>query len=257
MSNQTIPELAAMTWMEARDALRLHPIGLLPIGAIEAHGPHLPLDSDVIIASAMAHAGGRMLHQRGLPSIVLPAISYSVSFAGACFPGTTPVTSASLESYLHDLLSLHATQGYRAICLCNAHLEPAHVQTIERVARSVTQTTGIPVVFPDQRLEPWASRLGDEFSGGSRHAGMYETSIVMATKPDAVRRVHLEELEPVWIDLPAALKAGARDFAEAGAELGYFGDPAQSSETHGQALLEILGTMIAERSLEAITGAGS
>lgn len=249
------PNIEELTWVEARDILALNPIGLLPVGAIEAHGPHLPLDTDVIIARGMAASAGAAIRLSGIPSAVLPPVSYSVSYAGACFPGTTPVTSDSLTSYLSDLLSHSAIQGYRTICVCNAHLEPAHFQAVaEAVARS-SAAASIPIVLPDVRSDAWAARLGEEFQRGSRHAGRYETSIVMALRPDAVRRAFLEELDPVWIDLPAALRAGARDFAEAGAEQGYFGDPRSATPEYGHELLEALGEMVRDHVLEALAHA--
>lgn len=252
MPNSITPELASMSWNEAKDILALAPVGLLPIGAIEAHGPHLPLDTDVIIAEAMAHAGASAIRNAGIPAVVLPVISYSVSFAGACFPGTTPVSQPALGSYLFDILSHFAAQNFRTICICNAHLEPAHVEIVSQTAERVAIETGTPVEFPDQRMEPWATRLGEEFAAGARHAGKYETSIVLAARPERVRRTHMEELKAVWIDLPAALKAGARNFAEAGATQGYFGDPAASSEEHGNVLLETLGEMIRERTMQVL-----
>jgi creatinine amidohydrolase len=253
MSLAQTSELASMSWNEVRDILALEPVGLLPIGAIEAHGPHLPLNTDVIIANAMAHAGGNAIRRTGLPAVILPSISYSVSFAGACFSGTIPVSQNSLRCYLTDVLGHFVRQSFRAICICNAHLEPAHVEVIGQVVEHTTEIATRPIVFPDQRLEPWASRLSEEFAGGSRHAGRYETSIVLAAEPERVRRTQMEELEPVWIDLPAALRAGARDFAEAGATHGYFGDPASSSREHGLELLSILGEMIREQTMQAIT----
>jgi creatinine amidohydrolase/Fe(II)-dependent formamide hydrolase-like protein len=53
-------------------------------------------------------------------------------------------------------------------------------------------------------------------------------------------------LQPVWVDLPAALRAGARSFAEAGSPLAYFGDPARSSREEGEHLYEALATIIAD-----------
>ena len=54
-----------MTWEEARDAAGPGSVAILPVGAIEAHGPHLPLETDVIIAQAMARAGAERLAARG------------------------------------------------------------------------------------------------------------------------------------------------------------------------------------------------
>jgi creatinine amidohydrolase len=252
MQNYHPPLLEQLTWTEARELLALNPVGLLPIGAIEAHGPHLPLNTDVIIANGMARRGGAKLYESGFPSIILPAISYSVSFVGACFSGTTPVPIASFTSYLTGLLVSHAQQGYRAICICNAHLEPAHVSAVHSAVNVASGSSNTPVVFPDKRDPQWAQNLGEEFQRGSRHAGQYETSIILAESPGSVRRSALEELEPVWIDLPAALREGAENFAEAGAIHGYFGDPRSASPEFGEELLEHLGCMIRESVLRVL-----
>jgi creatinine amidohydrolase len=246
------PFLEYLTWKEAADLLRLEPVGLWPIGAIEAHGPHLPLNTDVVIATAMARRASSMIYASGIPAVVLPSISYSVSFAGACFSGTSPVTRESFAAYLTSVIEELMGQGFRAISICNAHLEPAHVSTIESVVSSVNRTSQIPILFTDQRQEPWAGRLGEEFERGARHAGQYETSIVLAEAPGLVRREHLEEMEPVWIDLPAALRAGATNFAEAGATQGYFGNPKLASAGHGDELLDTLGEMIRDGVIAAL-----
>ena len=243
--------LADLTWTEARDVMSKRPIGLLPIGAIEAHGPHLPLNSDVIIACATAERALARIDDLAVPALTLPPISYSVSFVGTSFVGTTPVSPDSFEGYLTDILIEHARQGYRAIVCCNAHLEPAHVERVTQACRNASQRSGIPILFPDQRVEPYVSLLSDEFRAGARHAGGYETSIVMAARPEAVRTHLLPELEPVWIDLPARLRDGARTFAEAGATLGYFGSPATSSVEEGHRMLDALAEIVMMRLYDA------
>jgi len=251
-SDDRIPHLANLTWTEAEALLAQQPIGLLPIGAIEAHGPHLPLDSDVIIATATAERAATRLQEHRIPAVILPPIMYSVSFVGTSFPGTTPVEPDPFEQYLACVLTSHASQGYRAIVCCNAHLEPAHVERVTRATQTATQQSGIPVLFPDQRIEPYVSLLSEEFRAGARHAGGYETSIILAARPDAVRLDQMSTLDPVWIDLPAKLRAGARTFAEAGATLGYFGDPAKSTTEEGHRMLDAL----AETVMMVLTAAG-
>lgn len=243
-SNDAVLCLAEMSWIEARDYLSTRPVGLLPIGAIEAHGPHLPLDTDVIIAAATAERVATRLRSLRVPALVLPPVPYSVSFVGTSFPGTTPVDPDPFEQYLTSVLTQHARQGYRAIVCCNAHLEPAHVERVARSSVTAGERSGIPILFPDQRVEPWVALLSDEFRAGARHAGGYETSIVMAAQPDAVRVEQLLSLDPVWIDLPARLKAGARTFYEAGATLGYFGDPATSTAEEGHRMLDALAEIV-------------
>ena len=100
--------------------------------------------------------------------------------------------------------------------------------------------TGKPVAFPDHRVPPYSLRLSAEFQAGMRHAGDYETSILLAARPDVVRAEFLSGLTPVMIDLPARLKAGARTFADAGGDLGYFGNPAAATATEGEKMLDAL-----------------
>src|SRR5438105_1918182 len=81
-----VHELAQLTWEEVRDLDREHTLVVLPVGAIEAHGPHLPLDTDVVIATAMARAGARKLADRDRAVLILPALAYTAASFGAAVP---------------------------------------------------------------------------------------------------------------------------------------------------------------------------
>ncbi len=250
--SEDIRELAGLTWQEAETTLRRHPVALLPIGATEAHGPHLPLDTDVIIAVEMARRGGHYLAAADVPVLILPAIPYGVSFVGTCFGGTTPIADEPFEGYLTSLLHNIAIQGFRAVCVCNAHLEPAHVNAIQRASMNAADSSGVPIVAPDKRQERWAARLSEEFRRGARHAGGYETSLLLAAAPEVVRWDLAEPLPPVWVDLPARLSAGAKTFAEAGGKLGYFGEPATATAEEGERLFEALGTIVRDAVIEVL-----
>src|SRR5438477_13146180 len=84
----TVLELSAMTWEEVRDLDRAKAVAILPAGAVEAHGPHLPLGTDVIIAEAMARAGAERLSARGLEVVMLPALTFAPAPFAAAFAGT-------------------------------------------------------------------------------------------------------------------------------------------------------------------------
>ena len=83
--------LAELTWPEARDAFAAGAVAILPVGATEAHGPHLPLDTDVRIAVGAADRTAARLAAEGTPALVLPPLAYGVSFVGTSFAGTLPV----------------------------------------------------------------------------------------------------------------------------------------------------------------------
>jgi creatinine amidohydrolase len=75
-----IRELAEMTWEEVRDLARGKAVAILPVGAVEAHGPHLPLGTDVIIAQAMARSGAARIEAQGMPAVILPPVSFTAAF---------------------------------------------------------------------------------------------------------------------------------------------------------------------------------
>lgn len=243
--------IASLTWTEAAESIASDSIVLLPIGAIEAHGPHLALDTDVIIAQAAARSAAHQFAAIGRDVWIAPPISYGVSFVGATFPGTTPVAADAFRGYLDWVLRGLSAIGGSDVIVVNAHLEPAHVAAILDSCEAISRETGRTIHAVDHRQSRWAERLGAEFAGGSRHAGSYETSIVLAASPEAARIDRLAELPPVWIDLPDRLRSGARTFAEAGGTEAYFGNPAVSSVEEGARLIEILGQIILESYLQA------
>lgn len=234
--------LAEMTWPEARDAFAAGAVAFLPIGATEAHGPHLPLDTDVHIAVGAADRAAALLASEGTPALVLPPLTYGVSFIGTSFAGTLPLTSETMRALVRDVLVGLDRYGCTAAVIVNSHLEPAHADALRAgLSAAETETVGrLRAVFPDLREERWAALLSDEFRRGARHAGAYETALMLAQAPETVREDERRELPPVWIDLPARIRAGASTFAAAGATMGYFGDPAVATTAEGVALFDIL-----------------
>ena len=237
-------ELASLTWPEAEAALTAASVVLLPVGAIEAHGPHLPLDTAVVSATETARRAASLLAARGLPVLIAPPLAYGVSYVGACFPGTTPAPPEVVAGLVASVLIELARWGPRRLAVVNAHLEPAHVAALRDGVVRAQSASGAAIAFPDKREDRWAVTLSDEFRCGARHAGAYETSLLLAAAPAAVRRDLLPALLPVWIDLPARLRAGARTFVEAGGTGGYFGDPARATAEEGERLFAALAAMV-------------
>ena len=81
----TVYDLSALTWEEVRDLPRSQVVAILPTGALEAHGPHLPLGTDIIIAEAMARRAGEKLSHRGHHALLLPALGYTTADFAANF----------------------------------------------------------------------------------------------------------------------------------------------------------------------------
>src|SRR3989454_8553287 len=153
----------------------------------EAHGPHLPLATDVVIAEAMARAAAARLATRGYDALLLPPLAYTAAEFAARFPGTVSLRPATVTALLVDVARSLGQHGFRVVVVANAHLDPAHVAAIEAAVGQQRRDNGARIVFPDVTKRPWALRLTEEFRSGACHAGQYESSIVMAARPELVR----------------------------------------------------------------------
>lgn len=237
--------LGDRTWEEVRGL----ELAILPTGAVEAHGPHLPLSTDVIIAQAMARAAGERLAARGRAVAILPPVVYSAAgFAGA-FAGTIPLKPATATAVIVDIGEALASHGVRALGIANAHLDPAHLASLHEAVGKLQGR--LAVAFPDITRKPWALRLTDEFRSGACHAGRFEGSIVLAERPDLVRDEIRRALPPNPASLSKAIREGKQTFGEAGGPRAYFGDPAAATADEGRQTIEVLGAIL-EEALTAI-----
>lgn len=240
------------TWKEAREAIARGVVVILPVGSTEAHGPHLPLATDVIISEEMSLRAAQKLNARSIETLVLPAIAYSVTDFSSDFSGTISIKKETATALIHDICVSLYEQGACLVAVANSHLEPEHVSSITQAIERVKQKTGRQVVFPDKRRRRWAEKLSEEFRRGDCHAGSYETSLVMAARPELVRDEIRQQLERVPISIAEKIKEGARTFTEAGGTDAYFGDPRAASREEGEAMYEALSDMIVTAVTEAL-----
>jgi creatinine amidohydrolase len=252
-------DLSRLTWREVRDLAGPRTAAVLPVGAVEAHGPHLPLGTDVVIAEAMARAGGERLAARGVEVLVLPPLAYTTAGFAARFAGTVSARAAGVTSLLLDVAVSLARHGVPVLALANAHLDPDHRRSLRAAAGEARSGSGCRIVFPDVASRAWAARLTDEFRSGACHAGRYETSIVLAARPDLVREEARRGLAANPRSLSEAIAAGLTSFEEAGGPEAYFGDPAAASAEEGRGTIAVLGAILEEAvmgELDAVPGAG-
>ena len=241
-----VHELAQLTWEEVRDLDRERTLVVLPVGAIEAHGPHLPLDTDVVIATAMARAGARKLAAHGRVVVILPALAYTAASFGAAFHGTLSISAITVTALIVDVARSLSHQGFRLLALANVHLDPEHVTALNEAVKVAQADRLLPIIFPDLTRKPWGTRLGEEFKSGACHAGRFETSIVLREQADAVRDEVRQSLAPNPQSLSQAIKAGKRTFEAAGGPRAYFGDPAAATADEGARLIDALGAILEE-----------
>jgi creatinine amidohydrolase len=249
-----VRDISESTWEELRALDPAGTVALLPIGALEAHGPHLPLSTDVLIAEAMVAEGARRLGQRGLEVISMPALAYTAAGFAAGFPGTVDVRPETVTALLVDVAASLARHGVGTLAFASAHLDPSHRACLQAAREEIARRGLLVPVFPDLASRRWAGRLGEEFGSGACHAGRFEGSVVMAVRPDLVREELQRSLPPVPASLSAAIQDGKTSFHEAGAPRAYCGWPADATADEGRATIETLGAILEEAVLASLPG---
>ena len=205
-------------------------VHLLPLGATEPHGPHGPLSTDTLISVGICERAAERLEGE-IPVLVLPAIPYGVTRYGSAFPGAVTISEETLSSLVTEI-----AESVGPLILVNSHFEPEQVETL--------RATGLPLLDLTRRRQ--AERLTDEFRSGSCHAGRYETSLVLADRPELVHADRMEALGERHVDMPAAIAAGRSDFLAMGMDQAYCGAPAEASADEGHETFETLTEMLVE-----------
>ena len=229
-----------------RTFARVPVVAILPLGAIEAHGPHLPVGTDVWIAEAMARAGAERLGREGTSVIVLPPLAYAPAPFANAHPGTLSIRPETLSALVVDLGSALALRGVTVLALANSHFDPQQIAALRAAVDELRVAGRLRVVFPDLTRRRLAARLGEEFRSGACHAGRFESSILLAERPDLVDDAARQRLPALPVSLVEAARGGQTTFVEAGLDLAYCGEPAAASAAEGRAIIAELGEILAE-----------
>ncbi|MBS1677496.1 MAG: creatininase family protein [Actinobacteria bacterium] len=222
------------------------PVILLPVGAVEAHGPHGPLATDTIIAATHCERTAAALAADDDPrALILPPLPFGVTRYAGDFPGTIGVAEETLRGLLLDLGHSLADSGFGHLVVVNHHFEPAHVKVLRDAVASLA-ADGMSAALLDLTRRRNAERLTEEFRRGSCHAGRYETSLILAERPDLVATDRARTLPELPVDMPGAMAAGRTDFKAMGMDRAYCGAPAEATAAEGEATYAVLVEMLAE-----------
>jgi mycofactocin precursor peptide peptidase len=207
-------ELGARTWTEIDE-----PIVVVPVGSCEQHGPHLPLDTDTIIATALA----RDLVTRRDDCVLAPPLSITASGEHQGFPGTLSIGTEIMAGVVIELA--RSADWADGIVFVNGH--GGNVTAMHRAA-DVFEHEGREVLV-------WWPHLPD----GDPHAGLTETSLMLAIDPDRVR-FDLAEAGPIpaMADL---VRLGVRPLSPSGV----LGDPTGATADGGVAIFRRLADHLA------------
>jgi creatinine amidohydrolase len=222
------------------------PVLLLPVGTVEPHGPHAPLGTDVLLASEVCERTARALgDDDAVRALVLPAIPYGVTRYAAAFRGAVSVSADTLTAFVVEACRSLVEDGFRQIAIVNCHFEPEHVMAL-RAVEAEFGGGGDGVRLFDLTRRALASRLTDEFRRGSCHAGSYETSLVLSSRPELIDVEAAAALPAVEVNMPAEMQSGRTDFIAMGMQHAYCGDPAAATAAEGDETYAVLVEMLSE-----------
>ncbi|MET0767489.1 MAG: mycofactocin biosynthesis peptidyl-dipeptidase MftE [Aeromicrobium sp.] len=209
--------LADTAWTE----IGAGPLVLVPVGSIEQHGPHLPLDTDAAIAVAVAEAVADRLE---VEVLVAPPVSYGSSGEHQDFAGTSSIGSEALQTFVVELVRSMSTWAGRIVFV------NAHGGNVSALAKATFQ------MIAEDHDVAWVPCATEEYD---LHAGHTETSLMLHIRPAMVRldRAEIGETRSLGEILPLMMAGGVA----AVSPNGVLGDPTVASADHGA---EVLATMV-------------
>ncbi|MQY40762.1 putative mycofactocin system creatinine amidohydrolase family protein MftE [Streptomyces sp. RB17] len=199
---------------------------LVPVGSVEQHGPHLPLDTDTVIADAVARRAAELADRAEV--VVAPPISYGASGEHQTFTGTSSIGTDALRTVLVELTRSVRTWAARVVYV-NGH--GGNLQALEAAVGQLT-AEGHDVA--------WVACAADR---PDLHAGRTETSLMLHLRPEGVRLERAEAGNTASLrELMPQLRAGGVGAVSAN---GVLGDPSGASAAEGKHMLEHMAGKVA------------
>jgi creatinine amidohydrolase/Fe(II)-dependent formamide hydrolase-like protein len=231
--------LAELTWPEAQKRFKEVDVALLPVGATEQHGPHLPLDTDAFDAEYLARAvAKRCSHPKPL---VFPLLPYGVSYHHEDFSGTISIANQTLSRLVYDIGMSAARNGVTKLVIINGHggNDPA----LNYAAQEINRDAHIFVAVDTGETSD-VDIYGMVETPNDVHAGEIETSTSLAVRPELVRLDRVEKLVPEFSSryLNFTSKRGIpwHAFTKKISESGVMGDPTRASAEKGRKMWEVM-----------------
>lgn len=262
MPTPPFPQMEHMTVRLVREYLQRKRAILVPLGVIEQHGDHLPLNTDALIAGHV----GRLI---GARADILVAPTMYQSFSGGGLPGTLNISPAVMSLVVSDLLLSLAAQGFRHFYLFLCHGGSENARALNDALQMLLRNNpafqeALIALLPVWKFDPerigWKQALRD----GDWHAGWLETAMVMALAPELVRladlRLDPEPLRQLQIAHPDHYQHAEkivddpfvipRKTQRPDIHVGVMGDPHKASPELGRRIVEGIVTEVTAKILD-------
>jgi creatinine amidohydrolase len=242
--------MARIEWLdlkahELRELAGRDAIVILPVGSVEQHGPHLPVQVDALLVAEVARNAARRLHEQGVPVVVAPTVWSGLAEHHMTLGGTFTLDFATFHALIRCLCSSLVRHGFRRIALLNGH--GGNQAAITIIANELARDLGAPIAA--ETYWPLAAKAFAEIleaQGNVLHACEAETSMVLALRPELVDMEAAAAIEAP-MTAPSRMTAlfRSRSFKEVSSS-GVFGVPAAASAEKGARLLDAAGAALAD-----------
>jgi len=218
-------------------------VAIVPFGAIEQHGPHLPVEVDSLLGNEVALRTARKMAGRGEPVVVLPMVWTGVSEHHMSFGGTITLDLATYAALVEGICRSLVRHGFRRLVLLNGH--GGNDNALRCITDELTPKLGVPIIQMTY-WHPTSTEIGAllETQTALLHACEAETAMTMALRPELVAREKI----------PAASQA--MDYVQPGpyrwrtleavSSSGVIGNPAAATPEKGELLLEAISTKLSD-----------
>lgn len=233
--------LANLTGPDVGRALTARSILVQPVGAIEQHGPHLPLVTDLAVAEAVSTMSVERAANQGLDVWLLPALAYTKSNEHAWSPGTIWMSARTMLSVVDDIGRCVAATACRKLVFMNGH--GGNSALLAMANREIRLTHGLQtfLAHPSLPADQGGTSSSHELGMGI-HGGHDETSMMLHLHPELVHMDRAKRAVPEHLSTNAHVRFGgsvqfgwlSNDFADDG----HIGDPTRASAEHGRILVE-------------------
>jgi len=238
-----------MTWPEVPEAVRQQRAVVVPVGTIEDHGRHLPLDTDLLLVSEICD---RACQRIPTEAVVVPPVGHGYSPHHSDFPGPTSVSATTLMDYVAEVCLSIAHHGFTHLVIVNGH--SPNISVLDLAARKTALETGGKVLCAAlsywglAKLRQEAGKVRESDAGGMAHACELETSLYLALKPELVDMSQAVNDRgfptsasfgrDMFLRNPGGSQVSMMVYWSAVSETGVVGDAARATREKGERLLE-------------------
>jgi creatinine amidohydrolase len=230
------------TWPEMNEVIARQPVCILPIGSVEDHGRHLPLDVDNFLIGSICDEVARRIPDEVL---LLPPIPYGFEDHHMSFPGTITIRPEHLEAFVLDITMSLAHHGFRKILLADGH--GSNMPILDLAARkTIIQSEALCACFiwPSLITDLIAETRESPFPGGMAHACELETSVYLYLNASAVqmdkaeKEIGFQASKYCWQDLGGGSPVHMMEWWSRISNSGVIGDPTLATRDKGRRWFE-------------------